>query len=221
MNDENYGWIDWEYEPFQGSSYHEKNTSAIRTLQFELHIQIANIVDVDTECVVNAANERLAAGGGVCDAIFGTAGYRRLEAACNKIGHCDTGSAVITPGFDLKSKYIIHAVGPRWNGGKQREERLLYSAYQKSLELAKEHNCHSITFPLISAGIYGYPMDEAWDVALKACVDFVEADPNYYTIIKFAVLDDCVWQTGSQKLHELHTCKIKEQFQTTSFRTEA
>ena len=81
-------------------------------------IRKTGITALDTDAIVNAANEGLWAGGGVCGAIFKAAGYDRLQAACNQIGHCDTGSAVLTPGFDLKAKYIIHAVGPRWTDGK-------------------------------------------------------------------------------------------------------
>ena len=85
--------------------------------------------------IVNAANEGLWAGGGVCGAIFRAAGHAELQDACDKIGHCDTGSAVITPGFRLKAKYIVHAVGPVWNGGANGEPKLLYGAYYRSLEL--------------------------------------------------------------------------------------
>ena len=117
----------------------------------------SDITKLDTDAVVNAANSRLQAGGGVCGAIFKAAGYHRLQDACNKIGHCDTGSAVITPGFELKAKYIIHAVGPRWLDGNHEEDRQLYKAYTKALELAVENKCSSIAFPLISAGIFGFP----------------------------------------------------------------
>ena len=86
-----------------------------------IEIRKISITDLDTDAIVNAANEGLWAGGGVCGAIFSAAGYDRLQEACNRIGHCDTGSAVITPGFNLKAKYIIHAVGPRWHGGGQGE----------------------------------------------------------------------------------------------------
>ena len=85
----------------------------------------SDITKLDTDAVVNAANSGLQAGGGVCGAIFKAAGYHRLQDACNKIGHCDVGSAVITPGFDLKAKYIIHAVGPRWVDGEHGEYKQL------------------------------------------------------------------------------------------------
>jgi O-acetyl-ADP-ribose deacetylase (regulator of RNase III) len=94
------------------------------------------ITQLKADAVVNAANTGLWAGGGVCGAIFRDAGHDKLKAACDAIGHCDTGSAVITPGFDLPAKYIIHAVGPIWDGGNKNEPKLLYGAYFKSLELA-------------------------------------------------------------------------------------
>jgi O-acetyl-ADP-ribose deacetylase (regulator of RNase III) len=141
------------------------------------------------------------AGGGVCGAIFRAAGHAKLEAACDAIGHCDTGSAVITPGFDLKSKYIIHAVGPVWRGGEQGEPELLYGAYRRSLELAAENGCKSVGFPLISSGIFGYPVDQAWDTALRACNDFLK-NGNEIDIV-FAVLSDNVLEIGDQVLKNL------------------
>ena len=166
-------------------------------------IQKIGITDLDTDAIVNAANDGLRAGGGVCGAIFRAAGHRKLKAACDAIGHCDTGSAVITPGFDLKAKYIIHAVGPVWHGGKQGEPKLLYGAYRRSLELAAEHGCRSIGFPLISAGIFGYPADKAWRKALQACLDFIQAHPDRPINIVFAVLNDDILEIGSTTLSEL------------------
>ena len=139
-----------------------------------IEIKKTSITALNTDAIVNAANEGLWEGGGVCGAIFKAAGSDQLEEACNQIGRCDTGSAVITPGFNLKSKYIIHAVGPRWIDGKHKEPELLYGAYYKSLELAVQNNCRSIGFPLISAGIFGYPVRGAWDQAFEACDDFLD-----------------------------------------------
>ena len=98
-----------------------------------IEIRKISITDLDTDAIVNAANEGLLAGGGVCGAIFKKAGYNQLQEACNKIGHCHTGGAVITPGFHLKAKYIIHAVGPRWKDGKHKEPEQLYSYLPESL----------------------------------------------------------------------------------------
>ena len=146
------------------------------------------ITDLHTDAVVNAANEGLWEGSGVCGAIFRAAGSKELTAACEKIGHCDTGSAVITPAFGLKdAKYIIHAVGPRWNGGGKNEAELLYGAYYSALELAAGHGCESVGFPLISAGIFGYPVEGAWGVAARACLDFIKAHPDEEILIRFGV----------------------------------
>ena len=164
-------------------------------------IQKISITDLSTDAIVNAANEGLWAGGGVCGAIFQAAGYRELQAACAKIGHCDTGSAVITPGFRLKAKYIIHAVGPRWYGGSRNEPQLLYSAYRRALEVAAAHDCASIGFPLLSAGIFGYPMDQAWQQAIQACCDFLEQ--GHQIDVVFAVLSDSILAEGARTLEEI------------------
>ena len=168
-----------------------------------IKIQKIGITDLDTDAIVNAANDGLWAGGGVCGAIFRAAGYDKLQAACDAIGHCDTGSAVITPGFDLKAKYIIHAVGPVWSGGNNKEPQLLYGAYRRSLELAVENGCHSIGFPLISAGIFGYPKDRAWRKAIQACSDFFRKNLDADLQVVFAVLDDNILALGQQTLEEI------------------
>ena len=167
-----------------------------------IEIRKISITDLDTDAIVNAANSALLAGGGVCGAIFRAAGYERLQDACDEIGHCDEGSAVITPGFGLKAKYIIHAVGPRWSGGRRNEPQLLYSAYKSSLKLAEEYGCASIGFPLISAGIFGYPLEGAWKQAVSACRDYLEENPDKQMDIVFAVLDDNIKQAGERMLAE-------------------
>ena len=165
-----------------------------------IEIKKASIIALNTDAIVNAANESLRAGGGVCGAIFNAAGYEPLQAVCESIGHCATGSAVLTPGFNLKAKYIIHAVGPIWNGGSSHEAELLYGAYEESLELAKKNGCTSIAFPLISSGIYGYPKDEAWEIAVKACMDFIENNNDYTIEITFAVLSKNSRELGEQTI---------------------
>ena len=166
-----------------------------------IEIRKISITDLDTDAIVNAANGGLWAGGGVCGAIFRAAGHEQLQAACKEIGRCDTGSAVITPGFRLKAKYIIHAVGPVWSGGKNGEPKLLCGAYRRSLELAVENGCRSIGFPLISAGIFGYPVDQAWRKALQACAEFI-GKGNGIDIV-FAVLDDGILEAGKKALREV------------------
>ena len=162
-----------------------------------IRIIIADIVDMDTDCVVNAANEGLREGGGVCGAIFSAAGADELTQACRKIGGCPTGSAVITPGFDLKAKYIIHAVGPVWSGTEE-DRSLLSSCYRESLERAKENGCHSIAFPLISAGIFGCPLEDAWEQAVKGCNEWIGENPEYDMDIVFAVRKQNVKDVGME-----------------------
>ena len=169
----------------------------------KIDIYKINITELDTDAIVNAANRGLLDGGGVCGAIFRAAGHDQLEAACNAIGFCDTGSAVITPGFQLKAKYIIHAVGPVWFGGNSGEPEVLYKVYKKSLELAVENGCHSIGFPLISTGIFEYPVDQAWTTALCACMDFQKDHPEADLRIIFAVLKYTIMRTGMDILEIL------------------
>ena len=166
-------------------------------------IKKVGITSVGTEIVVNAANEGLWEGGGVCGVIFKAAGSSKLAKECKKIGRCNTGSAVITSACGLKAKYIVHAVGPVYRDGNHREPQLLYGCYKKSLELAKEYNCHSIGFPLISAGIFGYPVDKSWRKALQACNDFINSNSDYDVDIVFAVIDDSVMDVGVQTMKDL------------------
>lgn len=122
----------------------------------------------DVDAIVNAANEQLSRGGGVCGAIHAAAGPR-LAALCADMGHCATGAAVATPAFDLPCRFVIHAVGPRWGkDGGDREDALLASCYLQSLRIAADLGCERVAFPSISTGIYGFPVARAARVALEA-----------------------------------------------------
>ena len=134
----------------------------------------ADITRLEVDAIVNAANTELLAGGGVCGAIFRAAGYRELQAACDELSPIQTGEAVITPGFNLPAKFIIHTAGPVWHGGQRGEENLLRNCYANSLKLAVEKNLSSVAFPLISSGIYGYPPREALTVAVDAIKNFLK-----------------------------------------------
>lgn len=162
-----------------------------------LTIRKQDITKMAVDCIVNAANAHLQHGGGVCGAIFAAAGAAELQTACDIHGHCPTGKAVITPGFRLKAKYVAHAVGPIWKGGNHNEEQLLYSCYQEAMEKACQKGCRSIAFPLISSGIYGYPVQEAWRVAIKA----IQESP-YDMDVTIAVIDDQALALGNRILAE-------------------
>ncbi|MDD4592790.1 MAG: macro domain-containing protein [Parabacteroides sp.] len=145
-----------------------------------------DITKMKVDAIVNAANTGLQMGGGVCGAIFKAAGEAQLQAACDKLAPIKMGEAVITPGFNLPAKFIIHAAGPvysQWN--KEQSEQLLHSAYTNSLKRAIENKCESIAFPLISSGIYGYPKDEALKVATSAIQDFLADHDLGVTLVVF------------------------------------
>lgn len=167
-----------------------------------IEIRQVDITDLNVDTIVNAANSRLLEGGGVCGAIFRKAGSEELTEACSSIGGCETGNAVITPGFNLLAKYVIHAVGPIWHGGDNNEAELLYNAYKQSLILAKENDCRSIAFPLISSGIYGYPKNQAWEIAIQSCNDFINDNSDYPINIIFAVLSDRSKEMGEKAMNE-------------------
>lgn len=138
-----------------------------------------------TDAVVNAANTALARGGGVCGAIFAAAGPA-LDDACAALGGCATGDAKPTPGFDLPARFVIHAVGPVWQGGGAGEPALLARAYRRSLEVADEVGAASVAFPAISTGIFGYPLADATEVAVATVRD---ADTRV-ELVRFVCFDD-------------------------------
>jgi len=144
-----------------------------------------DITTETTQAIVNAANSRLAGGGGVDGAIH-AAGGPSIMAECRKIGGCPTGEAVITTGGNLKAQYVIHTVGPIYRGGTHGEEKLLSSAYRKSLELASKKGIRSISFPSISTGAYAYPTRDAARVALKTVVDYL-ADHPEVELVRFVL----------------------------------
>ncbi|MBX3395046.1 MAG: O-acetyl-ADP-ribose deacetylase [Phycisphaerae bacterium] len=135
-------------------------------------IRLGDITEFDGDAIVNAANSSLLGGGGVDGAIHRAAGPRLL-AACRKLGGCPTGSAVITPGFDLPAKFVIHTVGPIYEDGMHGEAEQLRSCHMESLRLAASNSVRTIAFPAISCGVYGYPLSEAAPIALGAAADFL------------------------------------------------
>ncbi len=149
-----------------------------------LEIVRHDITKLNVDAIVNAANPSLKMGGGVCGAIFKAAGADELQAACDEIGDCQVGQAVMTNAFKLPAKFIIHTPGPVWQGGSCKEAELLKACYENSLKLAKKHQCQSIAFPLISTGIYGYPKEEALQIAVSTIGSFLlENDTSVYLVV--------------------------------------
>ena len=154
---------------------------------------VVDITTLDSDAIVNAANESLAPGGGVCGAIHRAAGPE-LAQACARIGRCPTGEARITPGFRLPARFVIHAVGPVWRGGESREPELLASAYRSAMQLASDQGLRSIAFPAISTGIYGYPLEPATEIAVSTVRAMVGAGSSVKEVV-FACFSAEVLQT--------------------------
>jgi len=166
-----------------------------------LEVVKGDITEEATDAIVNAANERLIPGGGVDGAIHRKGGPSILEELRAKYTHCPTGQAVATHAGNLKAKYVIHAVGPIYKDGKSGEAQLLASAYRSALERALELNINSLSFPALSTGAYGYPLDEASYIAIKAVVDFLK-EKQVPKLVRFVLFTDEAYRTFLKTLEK-------------------
>jgi O-acetyl-ADP-ribose deacetylase (regulator of RNase III) len=169
--------------------------------QSSLEVVQGDITQQDTTAIGNAANSALAGGGGVDGAIHRAGGPAIMSELKTRYKGCPTGSAVITGGGNLRARYVIHAVGPRYSGS-PRDAELLTSAYRKSLELCTQNKISSIAFPSISTGVYGYPVEEASQIALKTIMDYLKDHPDIQ-LVRFVLFDSNTYNVYEKTLKEL------------------
>ncbi len=163
-----------------------------------IKIELIDITRLEVDAIVNAANNSLLGGGGVDGAIHRAAG-KELLAECRLLGGCPTGKAKITKGYNLSAKFVIHTVGPIWNGGNHNEKELLASCYRESLLLAEQYQIRTIAFPAISTGVYRFPATMASEIAIQEVTKFLIDNSSIQQVI-FAVIDSSMFDLYTQKL---------------------
>lgn len=174
-----------------------------------------DISRVHADVLVNAANVRLAPGGGVCGALFSAAGFDEMRAACEAIGGCATGDAVATPAFNLPARWCVHAVGPIWRGGRAHEEELLHRCYRSAFARAVELGARSVAFPLISAGIYGFPVERALAIAREEVAAFLRHHDE--VALTLVVFERTVVQMGNALVEQVQEYIDDEYVDSSSF----
>lgn len=174
-----------------------------------------DISRVHADVLVNAANVRLAPGGGVCGALFSAAGFDEMRAACEAIGGCATGDAVATPAFNLPARWCVHAVGPIWRGGRAHEEELLHRCYRSAFARAVELGARSVAFPLISAGIYGFPVERALAIAREEVAVFLRHHDE--VALTLVVFERAVVQMGNALVEQVQEYIDDEYVDSSSF----
>lgn len=174
-----------------------------------------DISRVHADVLVNAANVRLAPGGGVCGALFSAAGFDEMRAACEAIGGCATGDAVATPAFNLPARWCVHAVGPVWRGGRAHEEELLRRCYRSAFARAVELGARSVAFPLISAGIYGFPVERALAIAREEVAAFLRHHDE--VALTLVVFERAVVQMGNALVEQVQEYIDDEYVDSSSF----
>lgn len=166
-----------------------------------LELVVGDITEQDVDAIVNAANARLAGGGGVDGAIHRSGGPSIMD-ECRRIGGCPTGSAVATGAGDLTARIVVHAVGPVYRGSAE-DAALLASAYEESLEVARENGAKRVAFPSLSTGAYGYPIEEAAPIALRTVADVLNADDGAFELVRFVLFDRPTHDAYARALNDL------------------
>ncbi|HEY9700626.1 MAG TPA: O-acetyl-ADP-ribose deacetylase [Trichocoleus sp.] len=167
----------------------------------KLSIVLGDITQQSIDAIVNAANHSLLGGGGVDGAIHRAAGSKLLE-ECRKLNGCATGEAKITHGYNLPAKWVIHTVGPVWQGGDRNEDELLAQCYRNSLQLARQYQIQTIAFPAISTGIYGFPLERATLIALTEVAQFVQVHPSI-EVVRFVCFSQSAYDCYFSALESL------------------